>query len=327
MHPRLELRTTISPTPYFFRRIHFLAASLRALEQSIGRYEIVVSVGGGTGDENYYRTQPWSKAYPLLWRQVHPDVYSRLGYQATNRDRAWHMSRADYIMNVDADIIFVRDFSSLLDELDAFPAIAGVMAHISPFSARPVLTPAFENRVAPDDTQAAYWRLLGDHFGVELPLVYPFSGWGFMNSDPNFRYAPAYFNGGMVLGPAAYMEQMYRHYEPAEIAVNDVMETYFRPQLARTLITYKLGIPYRVLPVRYNFPNDPGFDAAWPEELDAVSILHYLRTAVVHRDENFADPSGIRSLVARTDLTGSNEVLRRRVEALYQQVLEEEQAA
>ena len=116
----LELRTTISPTPSFFRRIHFLAASLRDLGGALADHEIVVSVGGGQ-PENYYRTQPWSNRYPLIWRPVDPEAYARLGYRAINRDRAAHLARGTFVMVVDADVIFLNDFSPLIDDLRADP--------------------------------------------------------------------------------------------------------------------------------------------------------------------------------------------------------------
>jgi hypothetical protein len=122
------------------------------------------------------------------------------------------------------------------------------------------------------------------------------------------------------------MGAMTERYEDAESAVDAVMETYFRPQLARTLAIYKENLPRRALPVRYNFPNDPRFDSAYPQELPQIAALHYLRQAVVHRDRDFEDAPAVARLVARTDLTGTNELLRRRVAALYQRVIEEEGA-
>src|SRR4051812_37184900 len=126
LNPLLELRTTISPTAYFFRRIHFLAASLRALGGRLADHEFVVSIGGDQPRQDLQVTQPWSNLYPIIWRWVDPEAYVQLGYRATNRDRAAHVARGRYVMIVDADVLFCRDFSELLDELEAEPAIAGV---------------------------------------------------------------------------------------------------------------------------------------------------------------------------------------------------------
>lgn len=322
----LELRTTISPTPSFFRRIHFLAASLRDLGGALADHEIVVSVGGGQ-PENYYRTQPWSNRYPLIWRPVDPEAYARLGYRATNRDRAAHLARGTFVMVVDADVIFLNDFSPLIDDLRADPAIVGVMAHTSPFINPPDLTPDFAHRAAVAATDEDLWQMLAQHHGAPLPaLDQVYSGWGATAKDPAHRLAPAYFNGGMVLGPAAMMEAMFAGYAAAESAVDAVMTSYFRPQIARTLSCLKAGLPCRSLPLRYNFPNDPLFERLAPAEAEAASILHYLRTAVVHRDDDFRDRESVERLVARRDLSGSNERLRQRIAELSETVLSEERA-
>lgn len=320
----LEVRTTISPTPFFFRRVHFLAASLRALGGALSDYEIVVSVGGGAF-ENYYRTQPWSCTYPLIWRHVDRSEYQRLGYRATNRDRAAHLSRAEFVMMADADVIFLRSFSELLARLRVAPAIAGVMAHMSPFTVAPKLRPEFASKPAHDGSDAGYWRLLSDHFETgELQLEHQYSGWGALSLDERHRFAPPYFNGGMVLGPGAMMDEMCALFAPAEHAVDAVMDTYFRPQLARTLACAKAKIPCVSLPVRYNFPNDTAFEAFHAAEAPDISILHYLRKEIIHRDDDFMDQSGVDRLIGRTDLSGANEMLRQRVAHLRDIVFAEE---
>jgi len=328
MKNRLEVRTTISPTPFFFRRIHFMAASLREVCGTQMNHELVVSVGGGDGTENFYRSQPWSSCYPLIWRQVPVEAYARLGYRATNRDRAAHMSRAEFVMMADADVIFLRDFSGLLRELEAAPAICGVMAHASPFAAPPKLMPALAGRIPETPTQEDYWRLLTGHYGVpDLKPEYEYSGWQVMNHNPDFRYAPAYFNGGMVLGPSALMEKMCELYASAEEAVDDVMDTYFRPQLARTLAIHKAGLPVRSLPVKFNFPNDSGFDVRYADQIDQIQVLQYLRREIIDRDRDFMDQAGVDRLLSRRDLAGSNEALRKRIAELRDVVFAEEDGA
>ena len=325
----LELRTTISPTPYFFRRIHYLAASLQDLGDGLGEHEIVVSVGGEAPRENLFRTQPWSNRYPILWRWVDPEAYARLGYQATNRDRAWHMARARFVMIVDADVIFMDDFSELLGEIAARPAVCGVMANKSPFLTSP--DPAGSPR--PRRSDRGWWRLLAQSFDIpDLPAEHGYAGANVSYVKEGLRErmgepAPAYFNGGMVIGPAEMIEEMCALYPAAEDAVDRVLTSYFRPQLARTLAIYKAQLPYRLLPQRYNFPNCPLFDQAYPLELERIRMLHYLRTDIVHRDRDFQDAESVSRLLRRTDLTGSNERLRRRVAGLHARVAAEETAS
>jgi len=321
MKHTLEVRTTISATPAFFRRIHYMAASLAALNDSLSNHEIVVSIGSSKPRENLYRTQPWSNNYPIIWRWIDSQAYAEYGYRATNRDRALHMARGDYVMMVDADVLFIHDFYDLIRSIEELPVICGVMAHISPFRVAPELICKSDSTARPLD-DSDYWNLLAKHFGIaELPLEYELSGWGAMEQREQFRYAPAYFNGGMVVGPVDLMDEMCRLFGAAEEAVDHVMQPgFFRPQVARTLAIYKAGLPHRVLPVRYHYPNDPSFDKRYPDELSDVRIMHYLRTNIVHRDNDFASNENVERLIGRSDLSGSNETFRRRVEELYPRV-------
>ena len=86
--------------------------------------------------------------------------------------------------------------------------------------------------------------------------------------------------------------------------------------MALALAVAKSGVPARTLPLRFNFPNQRAFDLAHPAELADVRFLHYLRTEIVHRDRDFEGPAAMRRLIGRTDLSGSNEVLRAGVAGL-----------
>ncbi len=308
MRNHLEIRTTISPTPFFFRRIHYMAASMRRLGAMVGDHEIVVSVGGGSTRDNPYLSQPWSNMYPITWRWVDPEVYAKLGYEATNRDRYWHMGRAKMIMLADADVIFVEDFSDLLTKLEISPAICGVMAHVSPF--------LNAGERSPD----AWWRMLAEAFDVsELPLDQKHSGWNCMPTEESFIHSPSYFNGGMIVGSIELIPA-------ASDAVDSVIKSYFRPQLARTLAMHKARLPSRPVPLRYNFPNDQRFEDAQADELADLRILHYLRRQVVDRDRDFMTTESVGRLIARTDLHAANEKLRQLLAELHDEVATEARA-
>ena len=308
MSVALEIRVPISPTPDFFRRVHFLAASLQALEQTIGDYFLVVCVGGDVEAVDLYRAQPWSKSYPIIWRWADRERFRRDSYWETSREIFRQPVEGRIVICADADVIFIRDFSELLQQLEAVPAIAGVIAH-----APPIRGPEL----------AQLWPRLCQAYGVPVPpSIHEYTGWSFMTSD---RMTPVYYNFGMVMIPAPLMAALSAEMEPADDFVNATVETFFRFQIALTLAIQKLDLPSRALPLRYNFPNDPGFDRKYPAELEQVRILHYLRCEIVHREKDFSELSGIESLVARQDLKGSNEVLRQTLARLYPQVLSDEQ--
>jgi hypothetical protein len=307
MSVELEVRVPISPTPDFFRRIHFMAASLRRLEETIGTHALVVCVGGDIVPEDLYETQPWSKNYPILWHWADREKFRRDSYWETSREIFRQPIRGRIVMCADADVIFVSDFSDLLRELRAAPAIAGVIAH-----APPVRGPEL----------AQLWSRLAQAYGVPIPpAIHEYTGWNFMTAE---RMTPVYYNFGMVVMPAALMQTLSAEMEPADNFVNATIETFFRFQIALTLAIQKTNLPSRALPLRYNFPNDPRFDRRYPHELEQVCILHYLRCDVVHRENDFADLAKVAGLIGRRDMAGSDEVLRRTLAELYPIVAKEE---
>ncbi len=310
MEQRLELRVPISPTPHFFRRIHFLAASLRRLGRGLADHEIIVFVGGDEDPRDLYQALPWSRNYPIIWRWADREAFRRDNYWETSREVFRHPTRARYVMCVDADVIFVRDFFDLLTSLDKIPAVAGVIAHSSPFY---------------DGVPAEKWARLAQAYGVSVPeFAHEHTGWGFMGSHPDFRLTPVYFNFGMVMAPAEMMNKISADIADADQVVTENLDTFFRFQIALTLVLQKHQLPTQALPLRYNFPNDPRFDKEYPNELNDVRILHYLRCEIVHREKDFDNLEKVAALVRRSDLTGSNEVLRQSLEKLFPIVAAEE---
>jgi len=303
----LEVRVPISPTPDFFRRIHFMAASLRRLERSLGSYLLVVSVGGDVEPEDLYQSQPWSKEYAVVWHWADRKKFRCDGYWETSHEIFRQPVRGRMIMCADADVIFVRAFAELLRELESAPAVAGVIAH-----APPIRGPEL----------AEFWPRLCENYGVPVPPpIHEYTGWSFMTAD---RMTPVYYNFGMVLMPARFMEVLSAEIEPADKFVNSTLETFFRFQIALTLAIQRTNLPTRALPLRYNFPNDPQFDQKYPDELKQIRILHYLRCEIVHRENDFFDLSRVAELVARRSLVGSNETFRTIVAELYPRVAAEE---
>ncbi len=309
MPSRLEIRVPISPTSFFFRRVHFMAASLRQWEKP--SHELHVWVGGDQEPEDLYKKLPWSRNYPLHWHWTDRAAFRRESYLATCWDVITAPVTSDYLMFADADVIFVDSFPELFAELDEEPGIRGVMAHAPPFA---------------DDEVSEKWHELFGAYGLGPPtLSWQHSGWGcYMPPDRKSRYSPAYYNFGMVVGSAAPMATACDEVGRAINFLKEQTENQFQHQIAWTLAMHRHALPTRPLPVRYNFPNDPQFDGHYGEELKAIKVLHYLRTKVVHRDEDFDSLEAVRKLIARDDLQGSNEVLRRVISKLYPVVAAEE---
>jgi hypothetical protein len=140
-----------------------------------------------------------------------------------------------------------------------------------------------------------------------------------------YKVAIAYAVIGWPAANAAdMMNQISAEIIKADDFVTRSLTTFFRFQIALTLTIEKHKLPSRTIPLRYNFPNDPGFDQKYPNDLSDVRILHYLRCEVVHRERDFVDLTRVAALIQRRDLRGSNEVLRRCVEELYPAIKREE---
>lgn len=311
----IEVRVVISPTPFFFRRVHFLAASLKTLAD-MGPYEITVAVGEDVEPYNLYAAQPWSQRYPLTWRWVDREAFRRDSYWETSREVFRQHGAARFVMHMDADCIFIRSVRPLLDELERHPALAGVIAH----------SPAFAIGEHPE-TPNESWRRLFDLYGVpQAPPIHETTGWGILTDDPERRFTPPYFNFGMIVGPYELMDKLNLDMIQADLFAAEHVKTNKRFQIGLTLAIQKHRIPVRILPFRYNFANDPRFDERYADELARIRVLHYTRKKIVNRDRDFESLEAVEAFLARTDLTGSNEVLRRKIAKLYPMVREEELA-
>ena len=125
---------------------------------------------------------------------------------------------------------------------------------------------------------------------------------------------PLYYNSGVVFGRRELFERLSGEYMDAiDFLKRNLPDTYWFDQIGLALGIAAAALPARTFPLRYNFPNRPAFDRAHPEELANCRFLHAMQTDVVDRDRDFESDEALESMCARTDLDGSNEILRRRV--------------
>lgn len=303
----LEVRVPISPRPHYFNRIRFLAASIRALGGPYSEVRTRVTVGEDVEPYDLYRENPWSEALGVDWVWVPRQDFAQWRgtqheYIATMMERFRPPFTSRYVLMLDADVLVIRPFDELVEAAERAQGPAAVMAHVSPFKNT---TPGHQDA----------WRLLFAESGLHVPKFgFEHSGWGLKELDPERRFSPPYFNTGTLLAPASALNELYHPYLAALDRVRGFMDTYYFEQIALTLALFSEDMGFEVVPLRYNFPNQPEFDAAHPEELASVRFLHFLRTQVVDRERDFESLGSIRRLMARSDLTGSNEVLRARLQ-------------
>lgn len=306
----LEVRIPISPIDHYFNRVHFIAHSIRSLDGPYRDVPIRVMVGTDQNHEDLYARFPWSRPLGIDWHWVDHAAYvawkaTAHPYIATMMERFRPPFVAKNVLMLDADVLTLQPFNELFEILHDRPCLIGVMAHVSPFgSANPA-----------DHTDL--WRKLYRSCGLGNPkFEFLLSGWGLMDKAEPRRLSPPYFNTGMLLSSAAVLEKLYEPYMEALLKTRNILDTYFIEQIALTLALIKTGLPYTVVPLRYNFPNDPRFDDAHDQELNKICFLHFLRTEIVRREDDFKDNARIELLIKRADLSGSNELFRRRIAEL-----------
>ncbi len=290
----IEVRVPISPTPSFLNRTRLLAASIRrfypdTIVRAYVGQEIVT-------DADAARVREAFTGHDIGWEWVKGREFAawegtRSPYLATMNARWRTPADGTHVLIADCDILM----ADRIDELLTTDAVQGVQAHIA----------ALTNE---------QWRYLFAINSCKSPSVYDhlYSGAGIMG--PAGERGPWYVNSGVCLIPREYFELMCPHYHSAvNVARSALRDSYWVDQLALAVAAAKAKVPVRTLPTRYNHPNQRAFDEAYPEELRDIRIVHYLRTDTIDRDRDFADLMAMRKLAQRTDLTGSNEVVRRTV--------------
>src|SRR5262249_43627969 len=140
-------------------------------------------------------------------------------------------------------------------------------------------------------------------------------GWGYFFQDESLRFCPPYFNLGVLAAPAAVMRSIGSAIYDLMAAADGIERTNYRVQLAVSLAVTKLGLPFRALPFRWNFVNDPLLEALHAEELRDVRIIHLLRRHQLYKADLYASLENVEVMLGRTDL--------RVINALAQQLLRE----
>ncbi|MEA2737035.1 MAG: hypothetical protein QOH05_342 [Acetobacteraceae bacterium] len=307
----IEVHVPISPIPFFFNRVRYLAKSLRGLGGDFAHSKIIVTIGDASPPTDLDRLLPWAREEGVEWRWLDRHLFgawykSNNPYVATMMDRFRMGFASEYVIIADADILFCRDLSDLIETVSGRLDVGGVMTHVAPFVG------------VAGGSHAEWWGRMFTAFGLPPPeLAFEHTGWGHMFDDPSCRFSPVYFNSGMVIGTGEALNLMAPLAYPALVAVRSVLDTFYFDQIAFTLMMYKAGVTMKLIPARFNFPNQASFESTFPEEAADVAVLHYLRTDVVERDRVFNSPGEIEAFIGRPDLTGSNELLRSRVAAIH----------
>jgi hypothetical protein len=307
--PTLEVHVPVSPTPTFLHMAHYLARSLRVRG---GRYRdapIVLTVGAEERDPDLARKHPWMAANGVEVRWVDPELFARESWYATACERFRHEFKSDVVLALDADTLIAGPLDELVEEAHGTGALCGVVAHVPPFARR------------------EQWQKIYDSCGLgELKTPCQHTGWGYMFQDESLRYCPPYFNLGVLAAPAAVMRSVGSAIYELMAAVDAVERTIYRVQIAVSLAVTRFGLPFRALPFRWNFVNDPLLEALHAGELDDVRIIHLLRKHQIYKNELYASLDNVEAMLARTDLRVINELAQRLLGELHPRVKAEDAA-
>ncbi|MEM9560270.1 MAG: hypothetical protein AAF995_08175 [Planctomycetota bacterium] len=286
--PSVEIRVPISPTPNFFNRVRYLAASLRVHGGPLADSKIVVSVGADEEPRDLARELPWSSRYPIEWSWVPREVFRERSYFATRLDRLRAPTDASHVLLMDPDTFVAGRFDDLLRMSAKSGRVMGITAHVTPLRNGRTWEETFR---------------MGDLPMPELSCVH--SGYGMMFKDESRSRCPGYLNLGIVLLPAQHARTIGEHiYE--ELDRVESFEPFFRAQTSLMFALYRNNIPWELMPMRYHFANDSRFLPRFAGELADVRMFHYLRDKIVSRERDFESVESVGALLERTDLDEAN---------------------
>lgn len=299
--PRLAFVLAGSPNARFYSQFAALNAAIKAVPWTVWEPSIHVAMGarspGGTPDDMFERWQPYLREVQFTyvsearheaegnWAQVDTSLLS------APRD-------ADAYVTLDADTLPVSDLEGVLAEVHRENTIAGVMAHFAP----------------PAIGEIGGWNGLAQMMQLKpLELTQAYS---LVPADAPVerRVAPAYFNGGVVFYSRASFDAFIQPYFALRhrIATRFAQASDFSGQLATAFALEACGMRVRVLPMRYNYPNDDLALSVQPGELDQVAVFHYLREAQFDRGQIFASAEAYRDFLEKP-LSGVNVSFRKHV--------------
>ena len=91
--------------------------------------------------------------------------------------------------------------------------------------------------------------------------------------------------------------------------------------IALALSIQRLGLRWRPLAMRYNYPNDDLIASRYANELAEVRLFHYLRQGDCDKRRDFASPESVGAWLARRDLEGVNREMARHLRPVHDAVL------
>lgn len=292
----------VAPTPMFLNMAHYFVRSLRLRGGSHRDAPVVLTAGAETRDLDLANKHPWLAANGVEVRWISEELFARESYYGTGSERFRYDYNSNVVLIMDADVLIAGPLDELVIEAHSAQAVCGVVAHLPP--------------VTREQWLAIYAALnLGDFI---TPCEH--TGWGYMFQDESVRYCPPYFNLGVLAAPAAVMHRLGEKVYEDMAAIHRIEPTPYRAQMAVTVAIARWNLPYRALPFRWNFANDPLLEALHANELRDVRIIHLLRQHQLYKNELYASFENVEAMLARTDLRVINQMAQQLIREIHPSV-------
>lgn len=269
----LEIRIPISPTRAFFHQVRFFDHALRRLGAPYDAAILRVVVGDNADMDAVRAANAWSGGSPIEWIGVPHEIFARFGIHGTADFRLCLEPMSEIVVLADADTVWLREIDPALRLFaEGAKGIAGHMAHLPP----PAPSPDYSD----PRQDAAFWPWLFSRFGLDAPeCAHRYS----MDVQGRFGLAPAYFNLGFVVLTMAAAREAGDVIFPIQTRMLEVYASHMRCQISLTLMAAQLGWDVQTLPAAYNAANDEVHFSMNGLNVEAVRVLHYLRTQTIDR--------------------------------------------
>jgi hypothetical protein len=330
-----------SPNDAFYAQFAMFRRSLDELGAEYRDARVVAVLGAPRRVPVPKRWERYLERVEIVWADcedyLRVDTYAQgdLRYELIRSD-------ADLAFLCDADTLFFRPLpTSLCAELRASGEVCGTVAHYPPpidsrledlsSSVQALLHRALAPRpglrgwlarnakwmrhripVTHDTPNEELWAILG---ATALGRA-PRHRYAYTLQEPGSREScPFYVNYGFIGGTPKALSALYKGLVRLQPVVAERVgkEMGFWGQIAIALAAEEL--PHRALPLRFNYPNDPRADRLYPEEMESIVLMHYLRTERYDRHRVFVEPEAFESLLAST-FSGSDALFQERVRSL-----------
>ncbi len=283
----MELDFLICGTPNdaFCSQIAFFRLCLDNLGGDYKRARLVATFGDHHIQEIPKKWQEAFKNIEVHWS--HEVGEENIAHQAQHYQR-FELIRddADMAFICDADTAIMRPMPDLLDMNKRNPALYGVIAHYHfPF-------------------KITWEELANKAIGlshIKTPYKYTLA------SDDYPYQSPFYINYGFLAGSPSLLKSFYERDLKIVERTRNIIGDYWAPQVSVALTCLDLNIATHSLPMKYNFPNDRIADQFYPEELDHVILMHYLRLNHFNRHLIFTSDEEYNKFL-NLELTGSDKV-------------------